>query len=175
MHLKECSRKVVFIPTGDNVVKMSLPVSVLKQKASSEDLTTDDVWMTGVVERYRNRPNDNVFSDMCLAKFASEYHILTKNERCKNPIKLNNGFGFVTKRTQTEPAVIRSVRFSETKDPEKFHHTNIQLYLPYRLDGDLKPSSHETFEDFYKTGFVRSSNGTIQSADSLTLIRSLNE
>lgn len=27
-HLKECSRKVVFVPTGGSVVKVSLPLSV---------------------------------------------------------------------------------------------------------------------------------------------------
>lgn len=68
LHLKECSRKVVFVPTGDNVVKMSLPVSVLRQ-----DVTSDDIWMTSVVDRYKNRPKDGVFDDMCVATFASQY------------------------------------------------------------------------------------------------------
>ena len=66
MHLKECSRKVVFVPTGDNVVKMSLPLSVLKQRASSRDLTTEDMWMTNTVDRYKNRPDDAVFNDQAL-------------------------------------------------------------------------------------------------------------
>lgn len=30
MHLKECSRKVVFVPTGNNIEKMSLLLGVLK-------------------------------------------------------------------------------------------------------------------------------------------------
>ena len=81
MHLKECSRKVMFIPTGDSSVRMSLPLSVLKQKASSassHDLSAEDMWMTSIVDRYRNRPNDHVFSDMCLAAFVSEYRVLKK-------------------------------------------------------------------------------------------------
>lgn len=86
MHLKECSRKVVFVPTSDNVVKMSLPFSVLWQKASSRDLTTEDMWMTSLVDRYKNRPNDDVFSDTYLVKFASEYCVLSKSEKSLNLI-----------------------------------------------------------------------------------------
>ncbi len=43
LHLKECSRKVVFVPTGDNVVKMSLPLNVLRQKATSNELKSEDM------------------------------------------------------------------------------------------------------------------------------------
>ncbi|KAK0138385.1 hypothetical protein N1851_025288 [Merluccius polli] len=64
MHLKECSRKVVFVPVGENNVKMSLPLSVLKQKASSDDLTTEDMWTTSSVDRYKNRPRDGIFNDV---------------------------------------------------------------------------------------------------------------
>ena len=66
MHLKECSRKVMFIPTGESV-RLSLPLSVLKQKASSaspHDLSAEDMWMTSIVDRYKNRPNDDVFDDV---------------------------------------------------------------------------------------------------------------
>lgn len=57
MHLKECSRKVVFVPTGENIIKMILPLKVLRQKATSHDLTTEDMWMTSIVDRYKNRPH----------------------------------------------------------------------------------------------------------------------
>ncbi len=95
MHLKECSRKVVFVPTGSNIVKMSLPLSVLKQKASSHDLRTEDMWMTSIVDRYKNRPDDDVFDDMCMATFASEYRVLPKNEKSAGRIKLKNDLGFI--------------------------------------------------------------------------------
>ena len=81
MHLKECSRNVVFVPTGDNVVRMSLPLSVLKEKAASRDLSSEDMWMTSLNDRYKNRPKDDHFNDMCLATFASEYRALTQNEK----------------------------------------------------------------------------------------------
>ncbi|KAK0135929.1 hypothetical protein N1851_028200 [Merluccius polli] len=105
MHLKECSRKVVFVPVGDNNVKMSLPLSVLKQKASSDDLTTEDMWMTSSVDRYKNRPRDGTFNDMCMATFASEYRVLSKSEMSVNRVELQNNCGFILKRTRSEPAV----------------------------------------------------------------------
>lgn len=46
MHLNECSRKVMFIPTGDSTVRISLPLGVSKQKVSSapsRDLSAEDM------------------------------------------------------------------------------------------------------------------------------------
>ncbi|XP_042269742.1 uncharacterized protein LOC121898666 isoform X1 [Thunnus maccoyii] len=160
MHLKECSRKVVFVPTGDNIVRMSLPLSVLKQKARSRACTSEDVWMTSFVDRYKNRPNDSVFNDMCMATFASEYRVLSKNEKSQASIKLKNDCGFITKRTRTDPAVVRYARFSETKNPELFYQSIMQLFLPYRADVQLKPPNCETFAQFYENGHVRFSDGS---------------
>ncbi|XP_042265880.1 uncharacterized protein LOC121896203 [Thunnus maccoyii] len=167
MHLKECSRKVVFVPTGDNIVRMSLPLSVLKQKARSRACTSEDIWMTSFVDRYKNRPNDSVFNDMCMATFASEYRVLSKNQKSQACIKLKNDCGFITKRTRTEPAVVRYVRFSETKNPELFYQSIMQLFLPYRADVQLKPPNCETFAQFYKNGHVRFSDGSRHSVKSV--------
>ncbi|XP_059198565.1 uncharacterized protein LOC131978809 [Centropristis striata] len=163
MHLKECSRKVVFVPVGENTVRMSLPLSVLKQKASSHDLTDEDMWMRSIVDRYKNRPKDSTFNDVCLATFGSEYRVLSKNERPVNRVKLDNNCGFVVKRTRTQPAVVRYVRFSETKNPELFYRSILQLFLPYRKDGQLKPAGFETFEQFYSDGHVRLGDGLLHS------------
>ncbi|XP_057683515.1 uncharacterized protein LOC130910330 [Corythoichthys intestinalis] len=160
LHLKECSRKVVFVPTGDNVVKMSLPLSVLKQKALSHDLTSENIWMMSLVDRYKNRPDNAVFTDMCLATFASEYRILSKNEKSQIQIRLKNDCGFVTKRIRTQPAVVRYMRFSKTKNPELFYRSIMQLFLPYRADAQLKPPKCETFEQFYNNGQVKFFDGS---------------
>lgn len=61
---------------------------MLKQKASSNDLSTEDMWMTSSVDRYKHRPKDGTFNDVCLATFASEYRVLSKNEKSANRIKL---------------------------------------------------------------------------------------
>uniref|UniRef100_A0AAX7UK93 ATP-dependent DNA helicase n=1 Tax=Astatotilapia calliptera TaxID=8154 RepID=A0AAX7UK93_ASTCA len=167
MHLKECSRKVVFVPTGDSVVKMSLPLKVLRQKATSQDLTAEDMWMTSIVDRYKNRPKNIDFNDMCMATFASEYRVLSKSEKSTKPIQLNNRCGFVTKRTRSQPAVVRYARFSETKNAELFYHSIMQLFLPYRVDQELKPSNYTTFEQFYKNGVVKFSDGFLHSVKSV--------
>ena len=71
MHLKECSRKVEFVPIGDNVVEMSKLLRKLRQKASSHDLTTEDMQMTNSVDGYKNRQKDATFNDMYIATFVS--------------------------------------------------------------------------------------------------------
>ena len=109
---------------------MSLPLSVLKQKVASKDLSTEEMWMTSLVDWYKSRPKE--FLMMCMATFASEYRILSKSERSPNRIALSNDCGFILRRTQTQPAVVRYVRFSETKSPELFHQSILQLFLPYR-------------------------------------------
>ena len=167
MHLRECSRKVVFVPVGENSVKMSLPLSVLKQKASSSDLSTEDMWMTSFGDRYKSRPRGSVFDDMCMATLASEYRILSKSERSPNRIELENNCGFILKRTNSKPAVVRYPHFSETKNPELFYQSQLQLFLPFRLDVHLRPAGFETFEEFHSRGHVRLSDGLLHSVKSI--------
>ncbi|XP_055088458.1 uncharacterized protein LOC117393626, partial [Periophthalmus magnuspinnatus] len=156
MHLKEFSRKVTFVPTGDNIVRMSKPIGEI------DDEMGEDIWMTNTIDRYLSRPNNSTFNDMCIATFVSEYRLLGPSDKCKNPILLQNGLGAITKRTRTKPAVVRYARFSETKNTELFHQSILQLFMPYRVDVDLKPPPFETFEHFYKTGDVRLSDGSVQ-------------
>ncbi|XP_055084859.1 uncharacterized protein LOC117386041 [Periophthalmus magnuspinnatus] len=161
MHLKEFSRKVTFVPTGDNIVRMSKPIGEI------DDEMGDDIWMTNTIDRYLSRPDDSTFNDMCIATFVSEYRLLGPSDKCKNPILLQNGLGAITKRTRTKPAVVRYARFSETKNTELFHQSILQLFMPYRVDTDLKPPPFETFELFYKTGDVRLSDGSVQLVKSI--------
>ncbi|RXN36610.1 replicase helicase endonuclease [Labeo rohita] len=44
--MKKCSRNVVFIPTDDDALKMSLPLSALHNK----DPDSEDVWMSGMID-----------------------------------------------------------------------------------------------------------------------------
>ncbi|XP_055077310.1 LOW QUALITY PROTEIN: uncharacterized protein LOC117394129 [Periophthalmus magnuspinnatus] len=161
MHLKEFSRKVTFVPTGDNIVRMSKPIGEI------DDEMGEDIWMTNTIDRYLSRPNDSTFNDMCIATFVSEYRLLGPSDKCKNPIILQNGLGAITKRTRTKPAVVRYARFSETKNTELFHQSILQLFMPYRVDTDLKPPPFETFEHFYKTGDVCLSDGSVQLVKSI--------
>lgn len=53
---------------------MSLPLNVLRKKAATHDLATEDTWMTSIVDHYKNRPN--YLNDICMATFASKYCVL---------------------------------------------------------------------------------------------------
>ncbi|KAI4872883.1 hypothetical protein NFI96_009167 [Prochilodus magdalenae] len=155
MSLKEASRKVQFIPTGDNVVRMSLPLHVIQTRAEYDADDDQNIWMNSITDRYKCRPQTEQFSEMCLARFASEYRILSKSESSsRDAIKLEKGLGHVRKRTRTDAAVVRYARFSPTKHPEKHFQSILQLFLPHYMDCELKPSAFNSYEDFYKTGFV---------------------
>ncbi|XP_072565310.1 uncharacterized protein [Paramormyrops kingsleyae] len=156
MRLKEGSRKVQFIPTGENVVKMSLPLNVIRKKAECENEDEQGIWMNSITDRYKARPETEVFAGMCLARFASEYRILCKSQSsCPGSVQLDRKLGFVKKRTRTDAAVVRYARFSPTKDPEKYYHSILQLFLPHYFDAQLKPSTFGSYQEFYETGCVK--------------------
>ncbi|XP_048834537.1 uncharacterized protein LOC125709770 [Brienomyrus brachyistius] len=164
MRLKEGSRKVQFIPTGQHVVKMSLPLNVIRKKAECENEDDQGIWMNSITDRYKARPKTEEFTGMCLARFASEYRILSKSQSsCNGSVELDRKLGFMKKRTRSDAAVVRYVRFSPTKDPEKYYHSILQLFLPHYMDGQLKPSSFSSYQEFYETGFVRFSDDELHS------------
>ncbi|XP_052692014.1 uncharacterized protein LOC128170074 [Crassostrea angulata] len=166
LKMKECSRKVVFVPVGDNPVRLSKPLSVLKKKApkdvqliDEEDDDENEVWMTNIVERYMNRPDKPMFHEMCLADFCSRFRVLAKSQVPKkeneNVFELQNGKGYVQQRTRTQPAVVRYPRFNKEKMPEKYYQSLLQLFLPYWIETQLKPPGFDLYEDFYNSGYVR--------------------
>ena len=101
------------------------------------------MWMTSVVDRYKHRPQSPPFKPLCLATFCSEYRVLSQSEVPSNPnesvVQLQDNYGHIKKRSRMEPAVIRYARLSPTKDPEKYHHSQLQLFLPHYQDCELKP------------------------------------
>lgn len=126
LKMKECSRKVVFIPVGDNPTRLTKPLSQLERKQKTKDHGSldddgdeEDIWMTNIIERYENRPSKSTFQNMCLAEFCSEFRVLAKSQVPKtfneNVFELQDSKGFVQRRTRTKPAVIRYPRFNEEK------------------------------------------------------------
>ncbi|XP_049319588.1 uncharacterized protein LOC125781000 [Astyanax mexicanus] len=163
MKLKQASRKVQFVPTGDTI-RMSLPLNVIQRKAQCSDDDGDNIWMYSISDRYKNRPKSKEFEEMCLARFASEYRILSKSEHSSSDsIKLLKGSGFAKKRSRTEAAVIRYARFSPTKNPEKYYESILELFLPHYLKSQLKPSTFQTYQEFYETGSVKYSDNELVS------------
>ncbi|XP_071145215.1 uncharacterized protein [Mytilus edulis] len=157
LHLKECSRKVQFVPVGDNPIKMSLPLHVIQKKANQLD--DNNIWMPSLYDRYKARPAKMVFENVCYASFCSEYYVLSPSQIPKNPEKsqvyeLQNGFGSIKKRARTDSAVIKYPRFSSEKSPELYFQSNLQLFLPHRTEDQLKPLQFHTYKEMYSNGAV---------------------
>ncbi|XP_060756276.1 uncharacterized protein LOC132867382 [Neoarius graeffei] len=148
LRLKRCSRSVVFLQTDEEGLKMSHPIGRLKQMEPG----SEEVWMSGLPDKYAYRPVEPEFEHMCMAEFASEYRVLYGQQtESRSGIPLLHDMGFVQKRTG-KPAIIRFPRFSEQKTPEKFYRRLLKLYLPHRSDDDLRDEAHPTYEQFYKCG-----------------------
>ncbi|XP_073671989.1 uncharacterized protein [Paramisgurnus dabryanus] len=167
MKLKEGSRKVVFVPTGSNTVKMSLPLKIINKKVESAENENEEIWMKSITDRYRARPKTEHFTEMCLATFASQYRVLSKSERSSDRVELENDMGFVRKRTRTDCAIIRYARFSPTKNPENYHQSILELFLPHFLKTQLKPADFNSYQNFYETGYVKMYKDQLQSVKSI--------
>lgn len=153
LQLKGCSRKVQFIPLGENPIRMSLPLKVLEKKSDADE----EIWMSSLTDKYCARPISNEFDSMCLAAFCSEYRVLASSQVSKNPRSpihsLQKNLGYIQKRTLTEKAVIRYPRFSPDKAPEKYYFNILQLFCPHRSIEEFK--SKNTYEEFYNSPGVK--------------------
>lgn len=90
MHLKECSRKVEFIPVGENPCRMSIPLKEVKKKLNKNtsetwlhnenksDITREnsDLWMTNSIDRYKGRPNVTILKKCVLQSFVQSLQSL---------------------------------------------------------------------------------------------------
>ena len=153
MNLKQSSREVVFVPADQNACRLTKPVEILKESEG----TSDDIWMTNIVDRYLSRPRTAVFENMCLADFASNYKVKGKSnenadsdaaeqEKPCQVYKLLNDKGSVVKRTK--PAVIRYTKFNKDKNSEKYYYSLVSMYYPHRLS-DFKPPEMETYQEMF--------------------------
>ncbi|XP_071476043.1 uncharacterized protein [Diadema antillarum] len=169
LRLKECSRKVEFIPVGPNPVRMSLPLSVIQSRRDDDDRSP---WMPNRIDKYKARPDGFEFENMCLATFCSKYRLLSESDmkgkkQKQNVFKLRDQLGYVQKRSRTNDAVVRYPRFSPTVTPEKYYQSILQLYLPFRTDKQLKPDQFLTYQEFYQTGSVQMFNKSLESVKSI--------
>ena len=165
LRLKECSRKVEFIPVGPNPVRMSLPLKVIQSKEDDEEIA----WMPSKLDKYKARPDGPEFENMCLAYFCSYYRILSSSEikGSKNKVELKNKLGFIQKRSRSDNAVIRYPRFNRDVAPEKYYLSILQLFLPFCTDEQLKPPQFLTYEEFYEKGCVTLCGNNLQRVESI--------
>ncbi|XP_024117601.2 uncharacterized protein LOC112139131 [Oryzias melastigma] len=152
LNMKKSSRGVVFIPTDDNAVKMSRPMSQLQDMTSE----SENVWMTSLTDKYKCRPETPEFEMMCMADFAATCRLVYGQQRkAKDVLPLLNGMGFVKRRVKDKPAVIRFYRPSEKKNPDQHCKTLLKLYFPYRSEDELKPPHYSTYQSFYNSGYAQ--------------------
>ncbi|XP_078340715.1 uncharacterized protein LOC111117892 [Crassostrea virginica] len=191
LKMKESSRKVIFIPVGENPTRLSKPLAQIKQRKSckigeqkeksdddpdgaDDDDDEENLWMTNIVERYESRPKLYLFQKMCLAEFCSNYRVLANSQIPKvekdGVYELRNGKGFVQKRTRGQPAVIRYPRFNKESAPEKYYQCLLQLFLPYWNVKHLKPPGFDLYQTFYETGHVK-----IKPSENLQAVKSIVE
>ena len=153
MHMKQCSRQVVFIPTDPDSYRLSIPLSQLHMKQD-----TNEIWLPNIVDKYLQRPLNTTFKSMCLATFASEYRFISQSSPLEQDMNdtehgtttLGNDHGTAKKRMKNS-AIIRYPRVRIQKDREKYYQSIMLLYLPI-TKRDFKPSSFLTFEDYFLRG-----------------------
>ncbi|XP_061177698.1 uncharacterized protein LOC133186474 [Saccostrea echinata] len=173
LKMKESSRKVVFIPVGENPTRLSKPLAQMKKNVKSEvnddemDDDEDSIWLTNIVERYENRPDLELFNDMCLAEFCSEFRVLSKSQipqtEKEGVYQLNHAKGYIQRRTRSKPAVVRYPRFNPENAPEKYYQAILQLFLPYYTQYQLKPPGFHLYQSFYESGHIKLKNKSLQA------------
>ncbi|XP_071153640.1 uncharacterized protein [Mytilus edulis] len=155
LHLKESSRKVQFLPVGDNQVKMSLPLNIIQMKANQSD---HSIWMHSLYDRYKARPVSFQFDILCYASFSSDYRVLSPSQIPKKTsqyvFELQNDLGYIRKHSRTDSAIVAYPRFSKIKNPELYFKSSLQLFLPHRFDDQLKPLKFKTYQEMYLNGAV---------------------
>ena len=172
MHLKDCTRDVVFVQTDPDGQRISLPLSVLKNKDS-----TEDVWMTNLLDKYYGKPTITKFNQMCLAKFASNFRFQSsktvdrstydesdeeennESDTCKKYSLQNHGrdLGIAIER-KGKPAIIRYPKIKLEKDPEKYYMNILRMYLPH-TDIQLKPHDYDSYASYYHSGSITTQEG----------------
>uniref|UniRef100_A0A669DR94 Uncharacterized protein n=1 Tax=Oreochromis niloticus TaxID=8128 RepID=A0A669DR94_ORENI len=92
---------------------------------------------------------------MSLADFAALCRLVSGPNEGKDVLPLLNQLGFVQRRKNDKPAIIRYYHCSQEKDPEQYYGRLLRLYLPHRSEQKLKPQGFQTYQSFYNSGFVR--------------------
>ena len=157
------SRKVRFVNSNMCDDRISLPRHEKALLEMEED--EDNVYMTSIHDRYAARPD--CLESMCLAKFAVNYEPLfysggvdEQSMACDNSdvdddgddgvghnsIILKNNLGKMCKRKSE--AILRIKSFRLNSEPEKYYHSQLILYLPWRSEDQLL-GRYDTYKDHY--------------------------
>ncbi|CAC5392495.1 unnamed protein product [Mytilus coruscus] len=112
--LTKSTRQVLYVPTElpEERVRMLKPMNIL-QHLDDED---EDIYMEGTVD-------------------SDDVDVLGNDDQPTTVLKLQDNKGYISKRVTN--AVIRTHRYSEEHQPEKYYHSQLMLYVPYRKEKQL--------------------------------------
>jgi hypothetical protein len=160
------SRRVLFVNTSLPKDRIRLLKGTKKMKQLPKNSTK--IFEENILDRYAARPKD--LESMCLSEFAQFYRLENvKSNEDDNPdadddeefheyhedavdpehkkITLENKLGTMVKRKY--PCVLRTPKFSCIKEPEKYYHALLMLYLPWRNEeNDLLKGLKSFFDSF---------------------------
>lgn len=174
MWLIKKSVKVLFVNSNMKDDRISLPKSAQQLEKMDED--DDDIYVSGIHERYSARPDD--LENMCLAKFAVNYDPVYSAGNCahndnqdsgnenenedendldcnedemdylrkRNMIRLKNEMGYMRKRKKQ--CILRIASFKEATEPERYYYSRLLLYLPWRTEEELL-NGFRSYTDHY--------------------------
>ena len=149
MWLMKKSRKVTSVNTNMKDECVSLP-KTQQQLAQMDD--DENIFATSTIDRYAARPP--ILGNMCLATFAVNYNVAQANHEfiemqetdgnqlsetevydSWRKITLKDGLGYMQKRKQE--AILHVMRYKLQKEPEKYYHSKLILFYPWKNEDDL--------------------------------------
>ena len=69
---------MVFVPTNEDDTRMSIPLNKIQEEANKK--SDGQIWMTSLYDRYCARPKNDLSENICQARFASDYRVLSASE-----------------------------------------------------------------------------------------------
>ena len=142
---------------GPEELHSSVRITKTIEALNQQDASSDDVWMTSIIDRYIARPEREEFEHLCLADFASKYKVTERSANKSGKkgntensptdvFRLLDNKGAIRRRST--PAVIRYPNYNRQKKSENYYFTMVSMFYPYRHQ-DFKPEGIETYEQMF--------------------------
>ncbi|KAL1447888.1 hypothetical protein WDU94_006568 [Cyamophila willieti] len=124
----------------------------LKTKSAIEEMdgSDEDIFCPSMVDtHYPNRPE--ALEDTCLFDFVSKYDVVKIQPKSENVIFFDYpGVGFIKERPS--PCLIKHKVFNVSLEPEKYFHSLLLLFKPWREFEELK-GTRDTYADAFHESF----------------------
>ena len=154
------------------------------------DNDDEDVFATSIIDRYAGRPP--ILVNMCLATFAVNYNVAQANselievqetnanelseteeyDTCTT-ITLKDGLGCMHKRKQEAILYVR--RYKCQTEPQKYYHSNVILFYPWKNEDDLITGFNSYMESYIdnKMSYTKMHNLSVRIVKHLTQLLKL--